>query len=49
MSIVESPNKIHRHIAVHVREPEIAAVVAIGQALVVEAEQVQDGRVQVMD
>ena len=35
--------------AVDVGEPEIAAGVAVGELLVVEAEQVQDRRVQVVD
>ena len=35
--------------AVHVGEPEIAAGVAIRQTLVVQAEQVQDRRVQVVE
>ena len=33
----------------HVGQPEVAAVEAIGELGVVEAEQVQDGRVQVVD
>src|SRR5205823_13729352 len=32
-----------------IRQPEIAAVEAVGQALVVESKQVQEGRVQVVD
>src|SRR5205085_2516461 len=32
-----------------VGEPEVAAVVAVGQLRVIEAQQVQDGRVQVVD
>src|SRR6266487_2681083 len=39
---------LHR-LAVIVREPEIAAVVAIGEFLVVETEQAQNRRVQVVD
>ena len=34
---------------VHVGEAEVAALEAVGELLVVEAEQVQDGGVQVVD
>jgi len=34
---------------VHIGQPEIAAGVAVGELLVVEPEQVQDRRVQVVD
>src|SRR5204862_5570656 len=37
------------HLAVIVREPEIAAVVAIGQFLVIEAQQTQDRGVKIVD
>ena len=33
----------------NIREPEVAALEPVGQFLVVQAEQVQDGRVQVVD
>ena len=33
----------------HVRQPEIAALETIGQFRVIETEQVQNGRVQVVD
>ena len=36
-------------IPVHIRQPEIAALEAIGQLRVVEAEQVQNGGVQIVD
>ena len=41
--------KILHDVAVHVGEAEIAAGVAEGELLVIEAQQVQDRRVQVMD
>ena len=34
---------------VHVGQAEVAALVAVGQPLVIEAEQVQDRRLQVVD
>src|SRR6266540_4130624 len=37
------------HVAVHVRQAEVAAGVAVGELLVVEAEEVQDRRVEVVD
>ena len=37
------------HVPLHVGQPHVAAGVAVGQLLVVEAEQVQDGRVPVVD
>src|SRR5262245_13718989 len=37
------------HLSVHIRQPEIAAGVTIGEAFVVEAEQVQNRGVQVVD
>ena len=33
----------------HIGQPEVAARVAIGQSLMIEAEQVQDGRLQIVD
>ena len=41
-------NLLH-HVAVHVGQPEVAALEAEGQAGVVEAQQVQDRRLQVVD
>src|SRR5205814_622984 len=35
------------HIPLYVRKPEVAACVAVGEALVVETQQVQDRRVKV--
>ena len=37
------------NLACDIRQPKIAAIVAIGQSFVIDAEQVQDGRVQVVD
>ena len=37
------------HLPVHIRQPEIAALEAVAEAGVIEAEQVQDGGVQVVD
>src|SRR5206468_3210229 len=37
-----------RHAAAHIGEAEVAAGVAVSQLLVIEAEQVQQGRVQVV-
>src|SRR5262245_53401102 len=44
-----SSNHFAHHVAVDVRQTEIAALIAIGQAQVVEANQVQDGGMKVMD
>ena len=41
-------NLLH-HIAMHIRQPEVAALEAVGQPGVLQAEQVQDGRLQVVD
>src|SRR5262245_14612294 len=41
-------NRLH-HFAGNIREPEIAASVAIGQLFVIETEQVQHGRMEVVD
>jgi len=38
---------IHR--AAHIGQPEVAARVAVGQTLVIDPHQVQDGRVQIVD
>jgi hypothetical protein len=45
----ESRDDFAHHFAMHIREPEIAACVAVGEFLVVEAEELQDCRVQVVD
>src|SRR5439155_10113302 len=37
------------HFSVHVREPALGAVVVKGQSLVIQAEQMEQGRVQVMN
>ena len=37
------------HLAMHVGQAEVAAGVAVGETLVVEAQQVQDRGVQVVD
>ena len=37
------------HLAVDVGQPEVAAGVPVGESLVVQPQQVQDGRVQVVD
>ena len=42
-------DQVVQHGARHVGQPEVAAAVAIGQFGVVDAEQVQDGGVQVVD
>ena len=44
-----SGNQFFDHVAVHVGQAEVAAGVAVGELLVVEAEQVQDRGVQVVD
>src|SRR4051794_7170974 len=44
-----SGDDVLRHDAEVVRQPEVAAVVAVGQLRVVEPEQGEDGRVQVVD
>src|SRR4030095_15221610 len=42
-------NDFSHHAAVHIGQAEIAAAVAVGEPFVVEAHEVQDGRVQVVD
>ncbi len=37
------------HLAVHVGQPHVAAAEAVGQSLVVDAQQMQHRRVQVVD
>src|SRR4051812_46812354 len=37
------------HVAFHIGQPEVAAAVAVGELFVIEAEQVQHGRVQIVD
>src|SRR5207248_287381 len=44
-----SRQKVVNDFAVHVREPEVAAGVAVGEPLVVDAEHVEQRRVQVVD
>ena len=45
----ESGQDVPDHVAVNVGQAVVAAAVAVGQLLVVEAHQVQDRRVQVVD
>src|SRR5213593_782271 len=49
LGILRSRDDLPDHVAVDIRESEIAAIVAIGELFVIEAEQVQDGGVQVMN
>ena len=44
-----SGDEIVHHLAVHIRQAEIAAGVAVREFLMVEAQQVQDRRVQVVN
>ena len=44
-----SRQDLARHAAAHVGQAEVAAAVAVGQPLVIEAHQVQDRGVQVVD
>src|SRR6478735_893238 len=44
-----SSHQFLHHPAVHVRQPEIAAGVAVGEFFVVEAEEVEDRGVEVVD
>ena len=44
-----SRQHVLHHLAVHVGQAEVAALEAVGQLLVVEAQQVQDRRLQVVD
>jgi hypothetical protein len=37
------------HLAVHVRQAEVAPLEAVGQLRVIDAEQVQDGGLQIVD
>src|SRR5207247_808732 len=41
-------NFLH-HTTINVRQPKVATGISIGELLVVEAEQVQNGRVQIVD
>ena len=43
-----SEDPLHNR-AIHIREPVVAAGVAVGEARVVEAEEVEDGRVEIVD
>ena len=47
-SSASSHNLLH-HVPRHVRQPEVAAGVAVGQLLVVRPHQVKDGRVEIVD
>ena len=42
-------NQLLHHLAMHIGQPEVAAGVAIGELLVIEAEQLQDRGVQIVD
>lgn len=44
-----SGENVGHHIAVHVRQTEVASLVTIRQFLVIESQQVEDGRVQIMN
>src|SRR5438445_7389270 len=46
---VSSRQNLVHHAAAHIGESEVAAGVAVRQLLVVQAEEVQQGRVQVVD
>jgi hypothetical protein len=47
--IPSSHHDVLHHAPEHIRQPEIASCVAVPQPLVVEAEQVQDGGVEIVD
>ena len=47
--LIVSCDHVADHVPVDVGEPEVAARVAVGQAGVVQAHQVQDGGVEVVD
>jgi hypothetical protein len=47
-SICSRYQRVH-HVSVHVGESEVAARHAVGQLFVIEAQQLQDSRVQVVD
>ena len=44
-----SGDEIFHDVSVNIGEPEIASIVAIGQLLVIETEQRQNGRVQIVN
>ena len=46
---MSSRQQLLHHVAVHVGQPEVAALEAEGQLRVIEAQQVQDRRLQVVD
>ncbi len=45
----DSRQHLFHHIPMYIRQPEVASGVAVGETFVVESEQVQHRRVQVMD
>src|ERR1041385_6174458 len=45
----KSGEQILHNLTLHIREPEVAALEAIGKLLVIEAEQVQERGMQIMD
>src|SRR5260370_1983950 len=46
---VASRHNFPHHIAVHIRQPKIAALVAVYQARVIDAQAMEDGGVEVVD
>src|SRR5207253_1797544 len=46
-----APLRQHRldHFTAHICQPKVASAVAVGKALVVQAEEVKDGSVQIVD
>jgi hypothetical protein len=47
-TVLASTDNLPDHLAVHIRQPEVAPAIAIGQLRVIEAEQVQYGRMQIV-
>ena len=48
MTLIRSRNQFFDHLPVNVGEPEVSAGITIRERLVVEAKEVQDGRVEVV-
>src|SRR5579884_4364314 len=49
MAILSSRQQLLHDLPMHVRQAEVAALEAVGQLRVIEAQQMQEGRVQVVD
>ena len=48
-AIIQSGQDARHQLAMHVRQSEVSALIAVGQSFVVNSQQVQDGGVEVMN